>query len=156
RHPPFSPVGAEPQEPEHMHRLDEYEPCDRRNEVEFSASFRIGGSVTNEDKGPESSAPGAWGVLGFAVGAILWVRYAKAISWWDADHVATLEEVVITLFILFFPVFPLHEIGKQLAREVEKGHSTWATFWATTVSVSVAVLALLGVTSIDDLSALGS
>ncbi|TDC10410.1 hypothetical protein E1265_31245 [Streptomyces sp. 8K308] len=108
----------------------------------------------NNDRGPKSSAAGAWAVGGLAAGVILLARYQNAVNMADRD--ATIEEAGIMICLIFFPMYAFYQIGKQLVREVEKGNSTWATFWTTTVGVFVAVFTLLGVTSVDDLSTLGS
>lgn len=108
---------------------------------------------TSGNKEPKSSAGAIWTFAGLFVGMILFAKFYKYAGISD-DEDYTLEQAFFILVLIFAPLYGFSAIGKQLVKEVEQEKITWATYWGTTVSILVAVFGLLGITSIDDLSAL--
>ncbi len=102
---------------------------------------------------PESAAALAWAAGGAAAGLILVAKY-KQFENVDPGSDMTPGQALLYIILIIGPAAGFGSIGERLTLEVEKGNSTWATFWTTTVGVFVAVFTLLGVANVDDLAGL--
>ncbi|MFF2778910.1 hypothetical protein ACFVU3_28935 [Streptomyces sp. NPDC058052] len=92
-----------------------------------------------------------WAVLGGLAGFILMMKYAEAAGVLNTGP-APAKETIIGLALLLAPAAVFGAAGGRIRDEVAKERTTWATYWTTTVTVFVAVFALLGITTIDDLT----
>ncbi|MFG2331021.1 hypothetical protein ACGFMM_15500 [Streptomyces sp. NPDC048604] len=94
-----------------------------------------------------------FGVIGLVVGAVLAAKVLSAMGLREGEK-PSLPEIAIGLALFLAPFYALTEAAQHLRSDVEAGKSTNATYWTTMVGLSVSALALVGVTSIDDLISL--
>ncbi|MFB7899234.1 hypothetical protein ACFC1B_23210 [Streptomyces xiamenensis] len=106
--------------------------------------------MANDEEVKEGPELIIWAALGFTVGIVLSVNYAQALGF-DADDKLPAMQVFIVAALLLGPLAGFLMIGTQLRQEVERGKITWATYWTTVFGISATVLALLGITGVDDL-----
>ncbi|KUJ69704.1 hypothetical protein ACZ90_10095 [Streptomyces albus subsp. albus] len=89
------------------------------------------------------------------VGAVLAAKVLTAMGVRESDSVS-LEEGAFGLALLMGPACLLGTVAKYLRNDIVAGKCTTATYWTTMVGLSVTALALVGVTSVDDLIVLAS
>ncbi|MFF9150479.1 hypothetical protein ACF1BN_37135 [Streptomyces sp. NPDC014861] len=94
-----------------------------------------------------------WGLAGFTAGAGLVLKVVNAMGIQEGDDL-TATQILIMIVLLIAPIWVLMTIAERLSAEVTAGKSTEATYWTTMTGLSVTALALVGITSIDDLLAL--
>ena len=87
------------------------------------------------------------------VGAGLAFKVISAMGVQEGEDL-TVTEILIMGVLLIAPIWVLMTIAERLSAEVTAGKSTEATYWTTMTGLSVTALALVGITSIDNLLAL--
>ncbi|MFD8079170.1 hypothetical protein ACFV3E_41830 [Streptomyces sp. NPDC059718] len=106
----------------------------------------------NGDQSRVSSSEGLpllWAIIGFVVGGVLAFKVLSAMGVWGKP--LSIVEGLICVVLFLGPFAAIMIISEHLWDDVKAGKSTNATYWTTMVGISVAALALVGVTSIDDL-----
>ncbi|MFK0258675.1 hypothetical protein [Streptomyces sp. NPDC090445] len=106
------------------------------------------GDGNSGGNGGEPDAAAIWYILGLIAGVFL---VGKVVVSQDlsGDTTSTVQNLLLVALFLA-PMFLLGGISKHLSREAARGKISWETYWTTMVGITVPVLALLGITSIDD------
>ncbi|WP_314614675.1 hypothetical protein [Streptomyces stackebrandtii] len=105
----------------------------------------------NGEQDQENSSDGwLWAIIGLVVGGVLAIKVLSAMGAREGNP-PSLMELLIALALFLGPFYAMTTAAEHLRDDVKAGKSTNATYWTTMVGISVAALALVGVTSIDDL-----
>ncbi|MGO1025775.1 hypothetical protein ACTOXX_34945 [Streptomyces rubiginosohelvolus] len=93
-----------------------------------------------------------WATVGLVVGGALNAKVFSAMGAMDRDLAPV--EILLLVALLVAPMIGLMTLAKHLHADVVAEKSTKATYWTAMIGISVTSLALVGITSIDDLIAL--
>lgn len=104
----------------------------------------------NGDDAPGGTATVVWALLGLVAGAALTGKIIVSTGI-PVDRPLPFQETVLLLVTFIGPMLLLSSVSNQLAKEADRGSISWATYWTTMAGITVSGLALIGVTSIDDL-----
>ncbi|MFJ9924151.1 hypothetical protein ACIRSF_33195 [Streptomyces rubiginosohelvolus] len=105
-----------------------------------------------EDGNEGNDVDVVWAAVGFVVGGALTVKVFSAMGAMERDLAPV--EILLLLALLLAPMIGLMTLAKHLHADVVAEKSTKATYWTTMIGISVTSLALVGITSIDDLIAM--
>ncbi|MGN3953506.1 hypothetical protein ACGV4K_00080 [Streptomyces sp. WAC8370] len=88
--------------------------------------------------------------MSLLVGGVLAFKVLSAMGVREGDDMSP-TEIVIMLALGLGPFWIIATAAEHLRKDVATGKITFATYWTTIGGICVAALALVGVTSIDDL-----
>ncbi|MYS34246.1 hypothetical protein GT025_08900 [Streptomyces sp. SID4920] len=91
-----------------------------------------------------------WAVMSLLVGGVLAFKVLSAMGVREGEHLSP-KELLIMLVLGLVPFWTIATAAEHLRKDVGTGKITFATYWTTIGGICVAALALVGVTSIDDL-----
>ncbi|MEV6976262.1 hypothetical protein [Kitasatospora sp. NPDC093806] len=106
------------------------------------------GGAPGSGNGGEPDAAIIWYILGLFAGLFLMGKISVSRGLSGKPMSTTTSLLVVALFLA--PMFLLGSISKHLSSEASKGNISWATYWTTMFGITISMLALLGITGIDD------